>query len=114
MSALSKAESSFDVTKITSAMIALMKDDPSLTLADMEREFRQMGSHTYLVAMHGGAPVSDMEIRTLEGRIAKHWVYICLYGEVEAEGLLEAWGRTPEENLTDLRECGFLVVKERK
>jgi hypothetical protein len=91
------------------AMYGILKKHPELTFADLERCFRRFGSDNHLVARP--APASPgLKARYLgKGQPSPYWIWVSLNGEAEYDLTLLELGRTDQENLEALKECGVLM-----
>jgi hypothetical protein len=106
---LAEADNSYDVGPIARTMVDILKEEPRLTFADLEKRLRAIESDTYLVALPAPPPAGLRCRMPVSRAPADYWLWICLHGAEEMrEGLFKI-GRNEEDNLAALAQCGILI-----
>ena len=109
---LSAAESDRTVEAICTAMINMMRDDPSLTFASFEQRFRAMESNTYLIAKPANLLEPPLRAMSMDGTTTTETVlWVCLRGLSEAKEALIEFDTTMKENLSALETCGVIMLR---
>jgi hypothetical protein len=111
---LTEADNTYNVGPIAQTLLDILKEEPTLTFADLEKRLRAIKSNTYLVALPAPPPAGLRCRMPVSRASADYWLWICLHGAKEMrEGLFKI-GRNEEDNLTALARCGILVKPEKK
>jgi hypothetical protein len=109
---LRAAESVRTVEAISTTMINMMRDDPSLTFASFEQRFRAMESDTYLIAKPAKLLQPPLRAMSTDRKTTAETVlWVCLHGLSEAKETLIEFDMTMKENLSALETCGVIMLR---
>ncbi|GAM91025.1 hypothetical protein ANO11243_090720 [Dothideomycetidae sp. 11243] len=105
------ADQAKEVVMIKQALNVYTRAMPELTFVDMERELRDAGMNTHLIAKE--QPVSDtMTIVNLQGKVDCKYVVSFQYSyKPTRPKFATGWPSSPEDNMTRLADAGY--VKDR-
>lgn len=113
MAYLKRVDESRHAAVIGQAVMEIYKHFQIFDLSALERIYRDMGSHTYFIAMPIEQAGSEyLAVSPLDDEFRPYYLWIEVNGKQEALKQLEQAG-TPDfaENLKKLKETGMLIIK---